>query len=786
MLMRILGLVITLTLLPLTMKGVTLTFSQRSAVVWKQTQLIEGKCSATGLTVGTLLLNGSPIPFAFSAPGDSFAVSVKLAKGTNTIVATVDSAGVVFSSDTLKLTMGYGLRPEVYPYATVSGQNVTLHATVMDNPNSAGLSFFWSEDPANPRSISISSATDSVAACTLPAGSPSGEYYFNLLVAASSGDTIRVRTFVTLDSSSIRPFKITTDHAGWIDGAIVYGITPYIFVANGRFSSITAKIPELAALGVNALWIQPTYSTYYGGQGYDVIDYFKVRPDLGSENDLRTLVRAAHAEGLRVILDFVPNHSSLFHPYAQDAINYGPASHYYDFYQRAFDIVPYSMHYHTRNLGKMTFVYYFWEDLPNLNYQNPEVERMIIEAGKYWIEKFDIDGYRVDAVWGVNARNPDSMKRWRIALKRVKPEILLLAEDKATWGSTFDERFDAAYDWGPEESWVSHWVWQPSYSTTSNPTIFNYTAQNNRSAALRSSLTNGLTGYPPRAKIFRFMENNDTFRFRATHDDARTRMVATMLFSLNGIPLLFNGQEIGASTHPYSTSSIFRDDVSIKAMDQYNLFQFYQKLIGLRKSYPALHSQNYQEVSVSPGGSVFAYRRWEGSQNTFTVLNMGNAAANAVVSLPVMQLNLDSTQTYYLTDLLSGQYFSGTAKMLQEVSVPLAAYTARLFILADSVINTTGIPMRGGQVPMELALQQNYPNPFNPTTSIQFDLPRGGHVSLKVYDVLGREVESLAQGEMKGGHYQVTFDGWRLASGVYFYVLQFQNNLISKKMLLLK
>jgi glycosidase len=335
-----------------------------------------------------------------------------------------------------------------------------------------------------------------------------------------------------------------------------------------------------------------------------VIDYFRIRSDLGTANDLTTLIATAHVHGLRVLLDFVPNHSSIYHPYAVNSSTYGVGSHYYSFYQRVSDGAPYSQYYNSYQ----GFINYFWNELPNLNYDNPEVQRMIMEAGKYWIEKFDIDGYRIDAVWGVNARKPDFMKQWRLALKRIKPEVLLLAEDKASWPSVFDQRFDAAYDWASEQSWVSHWVWQTSYSTTTNPTIFNSGNQAQRTALLRAAMTNNGAGYAPGAKIFRFMENNDTFRFLATHDLARTKMVAAMMFSIPGIPLIFNGQEVGAPTHPYQTSYIFFGGSTIKSRDSYGLFPFYQRMTAMRKKFAALTGDNFAEVAVTPNTSVYAYR----------------------------------------------------------------------------------------------------------------------------------------------------------------------------------
>jgi glycosidase len=773
----------------------TITLLHRDAVVWGRDQIIRGKVTPASPGSATMYVGGTALQFTVPLPGDSFAVNIRIGNGVSLIFARIDSAGIPGYSDTLRYTLGYASHEECYGYATVSGRNVTLHGSVVENPDSVPVRFQWTPDPANPSMVTLAGGGDSVVTFSLPPGTTPGEYFFNLLAWDPAGDSTKARTFVTSDSSGIRPFMIGTDHARWIDSAVIYGVTPSIFVPVGQFSDVTVKIPELSRLGVTALWIQPVYATYGGGQGYDVTDYFSIRQDVGGEGLLRGLVQTAHAWGLKVLFDFVPNHTSIYHPYAQDAISYGSVSHYFDFYQRAFDSAPYNDDYKLSSNGLMTFVDYFWADLKNLNYSNPEVQRMIIEAGKYWISRLGIDGYRVDAVWGVNARNLAFMQQWRLALKRIKPEALLIAEDKASllpgdgWGrpSPFDSRFDAAYDWAAEESWVSHWVFSTSYSSSSNPTVFNIGDETQRVVALRKSLNNNGAGYDARAMIFRFLENNDTFRFLATHDLARTKMAASLLFALNGIPLIFNGQEIGAATHPYNTFSIFKTASTIQSLDAYGLFPYYQQLAAIRKKYPALTSPNMQEVTVSPSASVYAFRRWAGNQNVFALVNPRSLGYTATLSIPVGGLGLDSTRTYYLTDLQTGAFISGKPADLASAQIPLAALSTRMFILGDTVANVTSVqPGAVAQAPVTFMLSQNYPNPFNPSTMITFDIPERSLVALVVYDLLGREVATLVRGEMNAGHYETRFDGGGRATGVYFYRLESGGHSLVRKMLLMK
>jgi glycosidase len=246
----------------------------------------------------------------------------------------------------------------------------------------------------------------------------------------------------------------------WFHDAIIYQVTPYIFTDSCRFPDIEAKLPELADLGVNTLYLQPVFATHRGKQGYDITDFFSIRADLGTEQQLESLIKKAKSLGFRVLFDMVPNHTSVNHPYAQDVVRNGKNSKYYDYYQHDYDSVMYAEHYHKDSAG---LVYYFWKDLVNLNYSNADVQRMMIDACKYWIEKYDIDGYRMDAIWGVNARAPSFSAQLVRELKKLKPDVFLIAEDKATHPFTYSLGYDAGYDWDTSTKWVSKWSWQYEY-----------------------------------------------------------------------------------------------------------------------------------------------------------------------------------------------------------------------------------------------------------------------------------------------------------------------------------
>ena len=120
---------------------------------------------------------------------------------------------------------------------------------------------------------------------------------------------------------------------------------------------------------------------------------------------------------------------------------------------------------------------------------------------------------------------------------------------------------------------------------------------------------------------------------------------------------------------------------------------------------------------------------------------------------------------------------------------PFAAYAGvgtNVLNFGVNISPVSGVVPVSSQVPTQFRLEQNYPNPFNPVTKINFDIPKTGFVSLKVYNILGKEVANLVNGVKNAGIYSVDFDGTNLASGTYFYKLESNGFVDSKKMVLIK
>ena len=784
--------------------------------VWSHEQVVVGRVEGLPDGPGVVVVEGTEYPF--ESTDGAFSVAVRLGEGTNTVVARTELEDGSVVADTIALTLGYALRPEVEVTASTEGGTVLLQGRVLDNPDGGPLTFEWRVDASNPETVTLTPIDDTTATAAIPPGAAPGEYYFGLSATDGDGDSFFAQTFVWVDSTGIRPFDVSREHASWIDEAVLYEITPYIFNGvgasrNGRLVHIVNRIPELAELGVNTLWIQPVFGTHGRGQGYDVTDFFNVRPDLGDEEDLHEVVRVAKEHGMRVLLDFVPNHSSIHHPYAEDAIEHGERSQYYDFFMRENDGAPYSQHYNEMQVGEMTFIYYFWTDLVTFNLSNPEVQRFIVEASRYWIETFDVDGYRFDAVWGPFARNPDFVIEWRRAMKRIKPDIFLLAEDKAPrprsirsgFPSIF-EAFDAAYDWTDDMGYISEWAYERGGSRAR--TIFNAVATSQRVEAIQSALTNDGRGFHPDAKILRYLENNDTPRFigdgqsgcggeSGRHSVEQTRMAATFMFTIPGVPMLYNGQEVGYECHPYVTGYIFNENRTMRSHDSQGLYPFYARLVEIRTSSEALQSDHFEELSRETTEPVFAYHRWaegnptvgEGAEHVLGLMNMGPNETSVLLDLPWEKAGMEASETYYLTDLFTGEVETLSGARVRRTFVAVDAYSTRLLALADHAVPVSvedGIVDVPGADARDGVLGQSFPNPASRMTTVELNLPLAGRVRLSVVDLLGRTVDVALQGEMPAGLRVVELSVGHLASGVYFLRLEYEGGVESRRMVVVR
>lgn len=565
--------------------------------VWSFARRVSGTAPEGCVTVE---IKRGPVLLRVPVQNARFSAVVPLAPGENVVGAAC--ADPALAARDARVLYRVRLRPA--PRALVR-LRIAEGAVVLDASGSAPneatqlelRGVRWVEDAANPAPLRtvdgrpLGRVRESRARLALP--ERDGEYVVWLDVRDAAGRTDRAGAAFIVEDGRARPLE----GAEWMDDAIVYGVVPFLF-GEPAFDAVRARLGHLAWLGVNTLWLSPIYASPDGDFGYAVTDYFRVREAWGSMESFRALVDAAHALGMKVILDFVPNHTSVEHPYFVHAERYGERSPYHRFYERDARGRP---------------VHYFdWEHLPNLDYDEPEVRRWMMEAFAFWARELDVDGFRIDVAWGVEERAPGFFEELREELERIEPRIALLAEASAREPAYLRRPFDAAYDWTAQ---VGHWAWERAFESGRADL-----------GELRAQIAES-----PGPRVLRFLDNNDTGeRFATEHGEGLERVASTLLFTVPGIPSLFTGQEIGAAYHPYR-----REEPLAFEPDPVRLAH-YRRLIALRRSEPALASGELVPLEAEPSDRVLAYARLSRGEGrpVLVVLGFDESPVEARVRVP--------------------------------------------------------------------------------------------------------------------------------------------------------
>ena len=565
----------------------------------------------------SLRVNGEEV--AAERDGDAFATIARLQPGENEVVAVMTRPdGRQKTLEPVVHTVRLTPRPTARIGVGVAADNLVFDGSASE-PSGYDESpirrFVWSAERNNPSPLvlrgNVSDAATPVVAgadveaqrVTVSGFGRDGEYTLSLRVVDDAGREDVARTAFVVERGIARPIDPVRERSGWIADAAVYGGITWAF-GNDGFRSVTSRLDDLRDLGITALWFAPITRTPPGLFGYEVIDFFDVREEYGTKEDFRELVREAHARGIRVVMDFVPNHTAIEHPYYRDAERHGRASPYFDFYDRD-------------EGGNYTY-YFDWLHLPNLNYANPEVRRFMLEAFSYWVRELDVDGFRVDAVWGIREREPAWLAELLAEMNRIKPDSLLIAEASARDPFYAETGFDAAYDWTEE---LGDWAWDDALGDV---------------APIGQAMTAVLTneeggGYHPRSLVFRFLNNNDTgARFLTTYGLDFYRVSLAMLLTLPGLPCLYTGDEVGAEFLPYGTIA------PIDWADHFGLRPYVKRLIALRRTHPSLHSPHWRPLAIEPAAPIFGFLRYAGGDAApvLVLLNFSGTDLTARLSPP--------------------------------------------------------------------------------------------------------------------------------------------------------
>ncbi len=326
----------------------------------------------------------------------------------------------------------------------------------------------------------------------------------------------------------------------------------------GTLWGVRDKLDYIARLGATCIWLSPTWEspTHHG---YDVTDYFKVEPRLGGDEALHALVEAAHARGIRVMLDMVCNHVSSQHPFFEDAVIH-PHSPYRDWF--VFDDSP---------VGYRSF--FGVPTMPEISVAYPAARAWLLDIARYWLREFDIDGYRLDYA---NGPGPDFWSDFRAACRAEKPDSFCFGEivDQPAAMLAYVGRLDGCLDFHAGEAirkTFAYRVWDE--------------ADFERFVARHEAF------FASEGEFIRptFIDNHDMdrFLFAARGDKDALRRAAAAQMRLPGPPIIYYGTEVGLSQRKSKTDG-FGLEASREPMvwgdaQDADLLAFYKSLVDKRK-----------------------------------------------------------------------------------------------------------------------------------------------------------------------------------------------------------
>lgn len=413
----------------------------------------------------------------------------------------------------------------------------------------------------------------------------------------------------------------------WYNEAVVYAIQtlgfcgcegpPEGFSTGERLMKLVDEgwLDHVARLGATVLYLGPLMRTSRDlGHGYDTADYFEVDPRLGSVATLRRIVDAAHALGLRVILDGVFNHTGRDHFAARDVLERGRASPYWDWY------------YASEGPGGVELR--GWEGhvgLPELNHENPEVRRHLMDAGKFWLsaEGADIDGWRLDVAHEVS---PDFWREFAAECRATKPDCALL-------GELMHGDYNTHVGPGLLDSGTNYQLSKALWSSLNDHNYWELAHSFERDGQMYGGLT-----------MLNFLGNHDQCRVHSRLNDAAAHypLAAASLLLARGVPCVYYGDEVAekgapggpegdlAMRRPVRLADALREQSAVDAV------KCTAELVWLRRAHSALRDGNSAQVPLAHTNGQLAFAR-VGRDGALAVVAMNNESAPARMSLPVAE-----------------------------------------------------------------------------------------------------------------------------------------------------
>ena len=441
-------------------------------------------------------------------------------------------------------------------------------------------------------------------------------YYFELQNGVETlfyyGDCYEMAGTPTRADYFQLPFNHRADRfaaPAWTRDAVVYNIFPDSFAAGKRLApngappcrggtvrGVTENLDYIASLGFNCIYLNPIFAarSYHR---YDTLDYYRIDPHMGTEDDLRDLVRRAHALGIRVILDGVFNHVSSDHPFFRDVLEKGRASRYYS----CFYALPETPRLPAAGELPGYTCFSYVADMPKTNTADPFLRQYFCDVGAYWVRKFDVDGWRLDVA---NELDDGFLRAFRASVKAAKSDALIVGE---VWenaahylgGDMLDSAMNYDFRRYCRRFFAEQTVDAETFDTNVSTLLLRYNEN-----ALFAQLN--------------LLDSHDVSRFLSLCGGKTERMELAVLLQMTfpGMPCVFYGDEKGLCGE---SEPEYRRPMAWDASSP--LEEVYRRMIALRKTLPALRYGSFH-TELACGG-VYRYSRvWNGTKIT-VAMNLG-------------------------------------------------------------------------------------------------------------------------------------------------------------------
>ncbi len=415
-----------------------------------------------------------------------------------------------------------------------------------------------------------------------------------LLALLCLGSLMALFDTVQADPSTLK----TRPSPDWLRSSVVYEIFTRDFSAAGDLNNVTARLDELKDLGVYIIWLMPihpigqTMKKGALGSPFSVRDFYAINPDYGTTNDFRRLVDQAHQRDMKVVMDIAAGNSQT------SWVGNSVLMAHPEFYEKDAN-------------GNIIPPDPAWKDVAGLNYANPDVRRYMIDMMKYWLTDYNVDGFRCDVAPNVPL---GFWEEARTALEKVNPQVIILADAGAK-----PELLTHAFD--VDSSWNMNYL-VGAVISGQQP------ASNIGELCKRTN-----DRFPDRALHLRFTDNHEQTRAVARFGITGALAAQVLLMTLDGVPMLYNGMEVGDATESEDPALFEKMPIFWNPGGRPPLRAIYRDLIKLRKTNPAFYNGDVQWLDNTATNQVVSFIRSDEKNQFLVLINLSTSQVEGTVDM---------------------------------------------------------------------------------------------------------------------------------------------------------